>query len=100
MKAKDKSKKNFKFSLKNILYFLAIIVILLYACLFYDLYLKKNKSYAKEVDAKPQEIKISNAEKIQVEDILENTIQEGKREEFVVEEVELDMDRMVDNIWK
>ena len=90
MKAKDKSKKNFKFSLKNILYFLAIIVILLYACLFYDLYLKKNKSYAKEVDAKPQEIKISNAEKIQVEDILENTIQEGKREEFVVEEVELE----------
>ena len=90
MKAKDKSKKNLKFSLKNILYFLAIIVILLYACLFYDLYFEKNKSYAKEVDAKPQEIKISNAEKIQVEDILENTIQDGKREEFVVEEVELE----------
>ena len=90
MKSKDKTKNKLKISLKNILYFLAIIVIVLYACLFYNFYFGKNKSYAKEVEAEPEQVKISNAQKIQIDDILQNNIEQGKKEEFIVEEIELE----------
>jgi len=42
------------------------------------------------VEAEPEQVKISNAQKIQIDDILQNNIEQGKKEEFIVEEIELE----------
>ena len=91
MKAKDKNKKHLKITLKSLITFLATIVIILYCVIFYNYYLASNKVYAvEEVISTPSNVKISNARKIDIEKILEENAKEGKKEEYVVEEAELE----------
>lgn len=91
MKAKDKNKKHLKITLKSLITFLATIVIILYCVIFYNYYLASNKVYAvEEVISTPSNVKISNARKIDIEKILEENAKEGQREEYVVEEAELE----------
>ena len=91
MKAKDKNKKHLKITLKSLITFLATIVIILYCVIFYNYYLASNKVYAvEEVISTPSNVRISNANEIDIEKILEENAKEGKREEYVVEEAELE----------
>ena len=91
MKAKDKNKKHLKITLKSLITFLATIVIILYCVIFYNYYLASNKVYAvEEVISTPSNVKISNANEIDIEKILEENAKEGQREEYVVEEAELE----------
>lgn len=90
MVAKDKNNKYLKFTLKNITIFSASIIIILYLIIFYNYYFKRNNVYAAETVASTEEVKISNASKIDIEKILEENVEQIKREEFIVEEVELE----------
>ena len=91
MKAKDKNKKHLKITLKSLITFLATIVIILYCVIFYNYYLGSNNVYAvEEVSSIQSNVKISNAKKIDIEKILEENAKEGKKEEYVVEEAELE----------
>ena len=91
MKAKDKNKKHLKITLKSLITFLATIIIILYCVIFYNYYLGSNNVYAvEEVSSIQSNVKISNAKKIDIEKILEENAKEGKKEEYVVEEAELE----------
>lgn len=90
MKSKEKRKINIKLTLKSTIYFIGFLFMLLYACIFYNLYFGKTTSYAKEIISEPEEIKISNAQEITEEEILGKNNTEGKKEEFIVEEIELE----------
>lgn len=91
MKAKEKNKKHIKITLKSIITFLASVIILLYCVIFYNYYFAQNDVYAmEEVSSTVSNIKISNAKEIDIEKILDENAKEGKREEFVIEETELE----------
>ena len=90
MKSKDKTKKNVKISLKSIIYFLAFIISLLYLIIFYDRYFAKNKVYAKEANSNIENVKISNAKALTTNDIIGNITNKNKKEEYYVQEVELE----------
>ena len=90
MKSKDKTKKNVKISLKSIIYFLAFIISLLYLIIFYDRYFAKNKVYAKETNSNIKNVKISNAKALTTNDIIGNITNKNKKEEYYVQEVELE----------
>ncbi len=90
MKTKEKAKKSIKTKLKRITFFLAFTISLLCIVIFYDKYFIKNKVYAKEVGSSTENVKISNASSIDVEKILENTEAQKNKEEYSVEEVELE----------
>ena len=90
MKSKDKTKKNVKISLKSIIYFLAFIISLLYLIIFYDRYFAKNKVYAKETNSNIENVKISNAKALTTNDIIGNITNKNKKEEYYVQEVELE----------
>lgn len=92
MKAKDKTKKHIKFTLKNIICFLAFILIVLYSIIFYNFYFARDNAYvyAKETSANLEEIEISNATQIDIDEIIKNNTNDGQREEYSVEEVELE----------
>lgn len=92
MKAKDKTRKHIKVTLKNLIGFLASMLILLYGIIFYNYYFERNEVYAKEVSEETtiEELKISNAIPIDVDKIIENNAKEKQKEEFIVEEVELE----------
>ena len=62
--------KNKKITIKKIILFFISIIILLYILTFYNLYFLNNEIYAKETSIE-QEIKISNANKIDEKDIEE-----------------------------
>ena len=66
MKAKEKRSKKLKvkITIKNIIYFIASIIIIFYIVLFYNFYFDRNKSYAKDTIASEEDISISNAEDI------------------------------------
>lgn len=51
MKAKDKSRKYKKITLKNLIISMASILIILYSIIFYNYYFVKNEVYAKETSA-------------------------------------------------
>jgi len=90
MKAKDKE-IHMKITLKNIVTFLAFIISLLYMVIFYNYYFGRNKVYASETSSDVmQEIKISEANEVDIQKIMEQNIQEGKREEYTVEETVLE----------
>ena len=88
MKSKDKGKKSIKITLKNAIYFLAFIISLLYIVILYDRYFGANDVYAKEVSGNINDTKISNAKEIDINQMLNNTV--NKKEEYSVEEVELE----------
>ena len=93
MKSKEKSNKKVKLTLKNIIYFIAGLIILFYIYTFYNLYFKQNIVYAKneeEVNAEPEEIKISQAEEIDINEIIDKNSKPGYKEEIVEHEEELE----------
>lgn len=93
MKSKDKSKKYTKLTIKRIIIFLAFSIIILYGIIFYNYYLVKNEVLAKEVNSNTDYIKkleISNAEQINLDDIIETNNKSNQKEEYYVEEAELE----------
>lgn len=90
MKAKDK-KMHMKITLKNIITFLAFILSLLYMVIFYNYYFERNSVYASEtVSNEIRAIKISEASKVNIEEIIAQNAQDGKKEEYSVEETTLE----------
>ena len=94
MKAKDKVKKqkkaHIKITLKNIITFLAFIISLLYCVIFYNYYFERGSVYAYETTQKQSSVKISNAPKIDIQQIIAQNAQEGKKEEYSIEETTLE----------
>lgn len=90
MKSKEKKTYKIKLSIKNILYFMAGIIILLYMFMFYNLYFTNNETYAKETDSEPENIKISEANEIDIDSIINENSKPGYREEITREEQELE----------
>ena len=87
-KAKD---KYVKITLKNIITFLTFIISLLYIVIFYNYYFGRNSVYASETTSNNLiETKISTAQAINIEKILEQNVQEGKKEEYKAEETTLE----------
>ena len=90
MNAKDK-KMHMKITLKNIITFLAFILSLLYIVIFYNYYFGRNHVYASEVVSNDiKEIKISEANSVNIEEMIAQNVQEGKKEEYSVEETTLE----------
>lgn len=94
MKAKDKTKgvqkvyrKN---GLKNTGILLAFIIIVLGILIIYNQYFAKNNVYASETVSKPEKIKISKAQKIDIEKIIRQNNKEGQKEEYIVQEATLE----------
>ena len=93
MKTKDKAKKHIKLTLKNVILFSIIIIILLYGIIFYTKYITKNEVYAKETNAQitnNENIEISNAEKIDIDKIIEKNNNSSQKVEYTVEEIDLE----------
>ena len=93
MKSKDKAKKQIKLTIKRIIIFSAFSIIILYGIIFYNYYLVKNEVLAKEVNSNTDYIKkleISNAEQINLDDIIETNNKSNQKEEYYVEEAELE----------
>ena len=80
MKTKE---KKIKITLKTIIFLAFIFFSILYVIMFYNMYFPVNKSYAKEVDSKPEkEIKISNANEIDIEQIINKNTNNGQTEQI------------------
>ena len=77
MKSKEKNKK-VKIALKTIIFSAVAFFIFLYMFMFYNIYFPTNKSYAKETDTKPEETKISNANKINIDEIINTNTGNGQ----------------------
>lgn len=92
MKAKDKGKKKqktyMKITLKSMITFLAFLISLLYIVIFYNYYFGRNKVYASETVSYEQakEVKISQAQEIDLEKIIEQNAPKSQKEEYIVEE--------------
>ena len=83
-----KTKENkIKITLKTIIFVAFGFFAILYLIMFYNMYFPVNKSYAKEVDSKPeQETKISNANEIDIEQIINKNTNDGQIEEITKKE--------------
>lgn len=94
MNAKEKAKKNQKIHkekmLKNTVIFLAFIISVLYVVILYDHYFGRNNVYASETLAKGENIKISKAKEIDIEEVITENIKEGQKEEYIVQEATLE----------
>lgn len=77
MKSKEKNKK-VKITLKTIIFSAFAFFILLYMFMFYNIYFPINKSYAKETDTNPEETRISNANKIDIEEVINTNTGNGQ----------------------
>lgn len=84
MEAKDKKNKPI-----NLIIFMASIIIILFGIMFYNHYLKTNDVLAKESEYNTSDLKISNASKINIDEIIQNNIS-YEREEYYTEEIELE----------
>ena len=89
MKSKEKKYK-IKLTLKNIIYFLFGAIILFYIITFYNLYFGVNKSIATEIAVAPENTKISQAEKIDIEEIINQNSKPGFKEEVLEKEETLE----------
>lgn len=80
-----------KITLKRIICGAFAFFAILYAMLFFKMYFPINKSYAKEVDSNPeQETKISNANEINIDQIISQNTNDGQTEEIIKKEEELE----------
>ena len=87
MKSKEKREKKVKLTIKNIIYSLIFTVFTLYAFLFYNLYFSK-EVYATEEnsDNRAEEVEISKAEEINLDEIITQNTNDGQKEEYEVKE--------------
>ena len=90
IKMKHKKKSQMKFTLKNIITFLIFIISLLYCIIFYNYYFGRNTVYAKEASSTVEKTKISQAQEINLEEILAQNVKEGQKEEYKTEETVLE----------
>ena len=92
MKAKDNKKKNkrLKITVKNIIGIVAFIISILYIVIFYNFYFANNDVYAKEATSSIESIEISNAKNVNLNEIIEENSNQGKKEEFYTEEEDLE----------
>lgn len=90
MKAKDKKVKHTKVSLKKIIIFSVSIIILLYLLVIYDYSFKKDEVYASENSPTTNNVKISNASQIDVEEMISKNTNEMQRDEYITEENDLE----------
>lgn len=90
MKAKDKKRKFIFFTIKNIIIFSITVISIFYIIIFYHYYFGENTVYATETSAQIEELKLSQAEKIDIDTYIQNNAKEGVKEEYTVEEVELE----------
>ena len=77
MKSKEKNKK-VKITLKTIIFSAVAFLIFLYMFMFYNIYFPTNKSYAKETDTNPEETRISNANKIDIDKVINTNTDNGQ----------------------
>lgn len=91
MKTKENKEKKAKITIKNIIYFLVFLVFMLYSILFYSLYFSKEVYATEEVNQSGAEnIKISNAKEIDLEQIISQNTNNGQKEEYEVKEEPLE----------
>ena len=90
MNAKEKKPTKIKISIKNILCFFAGIIILLYIIMFYNLYFVNNETYAKETVSEPEIVKISEANEVDIDSIINQNSKPGYKEEITQEEQDLE----------
>ena len=92
MIAKEKNKSRNKLSLKKIIIFFSGIIILLYLIILYNYIFNKNEVLAKETGVEVHSnVKISNANEINLDEVInENNKENGFKEEFITEEVDLE----------
>ena len=90
MNSKDKTKKQIKISVKNIIYICSFFIILLYSIIFYNLYFSKEVFANDSTDINEEKIKISNASEINIEEIIDKNTDNGKKEEISVHEETLE----------
>lgn len=83
-----KTKENkIKITLKTIIFAAFGFFAILYIIMFYKMYIPVNKSYAKEVDSIPeQETKISNANEIDIDQIINKNTNYGQTEQITKKE--------------
>ena len=90
MKAKDKKKKYIFFTLKNIIIFSIAVISIFYIIIFYHYYFGESVVYATEVSSPVNDLELSEAEKIDIDSYIQNNSKEAIKEEYTVEEVELE----------
>lgn len=84
MKTKE---KKIKITLKTIIFIAFGFFAILYLIIFYNMYFPVNKSYATETGIEPeQETKISNAKKIDIEQIINENTNDGQTEQTTKKE--------------
>lgn len=88
----DKGRKiHIKVTIKGIISFLSFIVILLYMIIFYNFYFVKNNVYATASTIRTEEtVEISKAKQIDIDDIISQNTKQGQKEEYSVEEIDLE----------
>lgn len=93
MRAKDKTSKKVKFTIKNLILFLGLILIILYSIIFYNYFFTNNEVLAKETSAETTaapDVIISTAEKVDLDNIIENNTKNMQKEEYTKEETTLE----------
>ncbi len=91
MKAKDKKNKYIFFTLKNIIIFSIAVISIFYIIIFYHYYFGESVVYATEEVSSPiNNLELSEAEKIDIDSYIQDNSKEGVKEEYTVEEVELE----------
>ena len=93
MRAKDKTSKKVKFTIKNLILFLGLILIILYSIIFYNYFFTSNEVLAKETSAETTaapDVIISTAEKVDLDNIIENNTKNMQKEEYIKEETTLE----------
>ena len=90
MRAKDKKRKYIFFTLRNIIIFSIVVISIFYIIIFYHYYFGESVVYATEVSSPVEELTLSKAERIDIDSYIENNSKEGVKEEYTVEEVELE----------
>ena len=85
VKTKENKEKKVKITIKNFIYFLVFIVLILYSILFYHLYFS-NKVYATEETVSQNTVRISQAEEVNLEEMISRNTNDGQREEYEVKE--------------
>lgn len=81
------NEEKIKIKLKGVIYFFIPFVVILYFITFCVIYFPSNKIYAKETNVEPyKEVKISNANKIDIQEIIKRNTDDGKIEQITKKE--------------
>ena len=90
MKSKDKKRKKFIITFKDLIVFVSIVLAIIYGMIFYSYYFLKSEVYASNVIEKNIQVEMSNASKIDIDSIIKNNMMQGQKEEIIIEEQEFE----------